>query len=288
VAVNRVSPSVPVQRYWERLPAPALAGHAASVWALEVGDGAAYEHRTIPNGSVEISYTIGADVVEVSGPQRDSTVARVAPGTAIVGIRLRPGLAPSILGQPSSELAELSVGVEEVFGREAAALAERLAGADSPRSAARLLEEEVTRRLATGPAADPLVAEVVRRLQPWIPSSVGERTADLFISPRQLRRRFVAAVGYGPKTLQRILRFQGFLALTQGHQDSRIDLARLAKRAGYADQAHLTRECSDLAGQTPRSFLEETWRSCGPNHDHDASFAGLRRALLGANRASAA
>jgi hypothetical protein len=35
-----------------------------------------------------------------------------------------------------------------------------------------------------------------------------------------------------------------------------------------------------LAGLTPRTFLEEMWTSCGPNHDHEASFARLRRALV--------
>jgi AraC-like DNA-binding protein len=69
----------------------------------------------------------------------------------------------------------------------------------------------------------------------------------LGLSERQLRRRFVDAVGYGPKTLARILRFQRFLALAGSGED----LARLALAAGYADQAHLTRETRRLAGRTP-------------------------------------
>jgi hypothetical protein len=40
---------------------------------------AAYEHRAVPNGSVEIWYELGADLVAVSGPQ--PTVAQAAPGT---------------------------------------------------------------------------------------------------------------------------------------------------------------------------------------------------------------
>ncbi|HYY23006.1 MAG TPA: hypothetical protein VE780_14120, partial [Thermoleophilaceae bacterium] len=38
---------------------------------------------------------------------------------------------------------------------------------------------------------------------------VGKRVG---LSDRQLLRRFRAAVGYGPKTLDRVLRFQRFLA----------------------------------------------------------------------------
>jgi AraC-like DNA-binding protein len=288
MAVHTAVSPEPVQSYRERLPAPELGGRVSSVWVLEVAaDGPAYAHRTVPNGSVEISYALGADVVDVSGPQRGPTVARVSPGTTVVGIRLRPGTAPSILGPPASELVDRHVEVDRLWARDAATLAERLAEAGSAVSAGRLLEEEVIRRAAAATGPDPLVAATVRRLQPWIPDSVSARTADLFISPRQLRRRFVAALGYGPKTLQRILRFQGFLALTQGQDAGHVGLARLAQRAGYSDQAHLTRECAELTGLTPRAFLEETWASCGPNHDHEASFAGLRQALLGVTRASA-
>ena len=68
---------------------------------------------------------------------------------------------------------------------------------------------------------------------------------ELGLSERQLRRRFHAAAGYGPKTLQRVLRFRRFLAA------SREDLARAALEAGYADQAHLSRECARLAGTSP-------------------------------------
>ncbi|MGH3112961.1 MAG: hypothetical protein ACRDOP_05795 [Gaiellaceae bacterium] len=172
----------PVQSYRERVPAPEIARKVASVWVLEVGaEGGAYEHRTAPNGSVEISYELGSD-------------------------RDRP--------------------------------------ADSH----------------GGPAA----------------STSWRRT---FTShPRQLHRRFVAALGFGPKTLERILRLQGFLALAQGPDQRHIGLARLVQRAGYADQPHLTREVAALAGVTPRVLLEETRRSCGPNHDHEASYAGVRRA----------
>jgi len=269
-----------VQTYRERLPAPERASHVASVWALEVAsEGPAYEHRTVPNGSVEISYETGTDILRVSGPQRRPTIARVPPGTTVIGVRLRPGAAESILGLPSSELVNLQVEADRLWGRRGTTLGERLAEAGSPQRAEMLLEEEVARRLASAPAPDPLVMAAVGRLQPWLSASVGERTAGLYVSPRQLRRRFVAALGYGPKTFQRILRFQGFLALAQGYRDRRLDLVRLTQTAGYADQAHLTRESDLLAGLPPRAFLAEMWKSCGPNHDHEASFAWLRRAF---------
>jgi AraC-like DNA-binding protein len=277
----------PLQSYRERFPAPQIAGLVSSVWIHEVAaELTEYEHRTVPNGSVEISCAIGEEFVAVSGPQRRPTVARLAPRTTVVGVRFRPGVAPSILGPPASELVDLRVEIDRIWGPAAGTLAERVAEAGSPDGAARLLEREVIRRSTDATDPDPLVAAAVGRLRPWLPDGVGGWTSGLFISPRQLRRRFVAALGYGPKAFQRIFRFQGFLALSQRRRSDDVGLARLARVVGYADQAHLTRECAELTGLTPRAFLDEMWRSCGDNHDHEASYAGLRRALLAAHRRS--
>jgi AraC-like DNA-binding protein len=271
----------PVQSYRERLPASALAREVASVWVLEVdAKGGVYEHRTVPNGSIEISYTLGSDRVEVSGPQRGARAARVDPGTTVIGIRFRPGAAPSILGLPASELVDLSVNLDRLWGLGGNVLAERLGEVLAPERALRLLEDELVRRLADTTAPDPLVTAAVAELQPWRSGGRADLASSLYISPRQLHRRFVGALGFGAKTLERILRFQGFLALAHGPGRGHVGLARLARRAGYADQPHLTREAAALTGLTPRAFLEETWRSCGPTHDHEASYAGLRRALL--------
>lgn len=273
----------PVQSYRERLPVPELAHKVASVWVLEVGaHGGAYEHRTVPNGSVELSYALGSDRAVVSGPQRGPLVARVEPGATVIGIRFRPGAAPSILGLPASELVGLRVDLDGLWGSGVAMLAKRLGEAGAPERAARLLEEELPRRLADAPAPDPLVTAAIAQLQPWRFGGLDVLASDLYISRRQLHRRFVAALGFGPKTLQRILRLQGFLALAQAPDQSHMGLARLAQQVGYADQPHLTREVAALAGTTPQVFLEETRSSCGPNHDHEASYAGLRRALLAA------
>jgi AraC-like DNA-binding protein len=274
-----------VQTYRERLPAPQLADQVSSVWIQHVAAGGVpYEHRTVPNGSAEISWAIGSDFVSVSGPQRQPIVGHLAPGTTVVGIRFRPGVAPSILGPPASELVDQHVEVDRLWGRRALTLTERLAEAESPEGAARLLEDEVFRRIGDASEPDPVVAAAIGRLQPWRPDDIGTWTAGLFLSPRQLRRRFIAALGFGPKMFQRVLRFQGFLALSQGPHSRHNGLARLARDAGYADQSHLTRESSELTGLTPRAFLEEMWSSCGVNHDHEASYGALRRALLVSSR----
>jgi hypothetical protein len=60
-------------------------------------------------------------------------------------------------------------------------------------------------------------------------------------------------VRVSPKVLQRTLRFQGFLALAQAGtiasgRRGADGMAGLAVDVGYADQAHLSRECLRLTG----------------------------------------
>ena len=275
------------QTYRERLPARGLAGLASCVWVQQVSpEGAEYAHRTVPNGCVEVACVKGTHVVSLVGPRREPVIERLPPGSTVVGVRFHPGVPAAVLGAAAPELVDLDLTLDQAWGRSAATLAERIALAPTPEHAACVLEHEIAARCAAAPDPDELVAEMVDRLQPWRRGRVGEIASDLFISPRQLRRRCIAAFGFGPKTLHRILRFQGFLAVTHAFHRDEVGLGWLAAAAGYFDQAHLTRECVALAGLTPAAFLEETRTSCGANHDHRASFARLRRALVIARAAS--
>jgi AraC-like DNA-binding protein len=144
-----------------------------------------------------------------------------------------------VLGLHGAELADARVGVSEVWGRvEMERIESRLLECTSPSQAAALLEDAVAARVRGAP--DSAVAAVVTVLH-HERTPVRELAARLGLSERHLRRRCTDALGYGPKTLDRILRFQRFRALARRRRG--VGLAQLAAVAGYADQAHLTREC---------------------------------------------
>jgi AraC-like DNA-binding protein len=75
------------------------------------------------------------------------------------------------------------------------------------------------------------------------------------ISERQLHRRFFAALGYGPKLFQSVLRFQRFLYWIARDSHS---LAHVAASVGYADQSHMTREVGRFTGDRPTAFLHSS------------------------------
>jgi AraC-like DNA-binding protein len=265
------------QTYREHVPARPLRRHVACIWVQEVAVGsAAYEHRTVPNGGVEIACALGSSTVVV-GPQSGPTLELLEPGSVVVGARLRPGATPSLLGLPASALVDVSVDAAELLGDWAIVLGERLAAAASPRAAAAILEAQLLARSLVAASPDPLVSETVLALFPGRGIEVGSLAGALYISERQLRRRCTEAVGFAPKALQRMLRFQGFLALAQGRGHSGDELARLAAEAGYADQSHLTRESVRLAGLPPAALLRESGEKCGAAHDHAASYGPLLR-----------
>ena len=264
----------------ERLPAPALAHHVACVWIQTVSpQSTAFVHRTAPNGSVELVCAAGS-MPRIVGPQTGPIEQALAPGTTIVGVRLRPEAASSVLGMPTHMLLDLALGADELWGDRAHALQELVARANSGQEAAAHLERAVAERLADAPAPDPVVSEAVRRLMSGRRADVGSMASSLFISERQLRRRFEAATGLLPTTLHRILRFQRFLALAWTREHPSTQVAQLALEAGYADQAHLSRDAARLEGRPPRSFLPELERRCGCGHDHSASYGPLLRGRL--------
>jgi AraC-like DNA-binding protein len=170
---------------------------------------------------------------------------------------------------------DVAVPADALWGRAGVALADRVDAARSPAEALAALQQGMLARRFTDTDPDPLVTEAVRLLMPGRATGVAALPGLLAVSERSLRRRCQAAVGIGPKALHRTLRFQGFLAraqLARGTGRSWDGLAELAIRSGYADQAHLTRECVRLTGTTPRVFLGETADACVRGHDHAASY----------------
>ena len=135
------------QTYRERVPVREGRRLLSCGWIQHVSSaGPVYEHRTVPNGSVEISCALSTGVIRVTGPRRTPAVAFLARGETVVGLRLRPGVAASLLGPPASELVDLAVDADGLWGRSARALGQRLAEAASA--------EEVLAGLADAGADD--------------------------------------------------------------------------------------------------------------------------------------
>jgi AraC-like DNA-binding protein len=229
--------------YLEHRPPQSLEPVIACAW--ESAPAQDHLQRVVPDGCVDLIWLADRELVIAgadSGP-REVVLAANARSTAI---RIRPGSAGAFLGMPASELRDRQVPAAAVWGEEVMGLEEALAGAD-PVGRLDLLVNIVTAREVQ---PDTLVYAAAHALaRPT--ARVAEVAAELGVSERGLRRRVLAAVGYGPKTLARVVRLRRLIAV--GDEP----LASRAFAAGYASQAHMNDEVRRLTGTTPVRFLKD-------------------------------
>ena len=237
-------------RYRELPPPVPLGDSVMCLWIAGVdGSDQVSDGRILPDGCMDLVWIRGSGVV-IAGPQTRFTLRpRLRPLIA-VGARFRPGILPALLRQPAAEIVDRHVSLDAVDAPLARHLESGLTAARTPAQAIRAMVRELARRVELLGEPDAAIAEAASLLsRPTM--AVAEVASRVYVSERQLRRRFDEHVGYGPKTFQRVLRFQRLKAMLELPD---ADLARASLAAGYADQSHLTRECRDLSGLTPAAL----------------------------------
>jgi len=242
----------------------ALAPYVTSLVAYDSDLGAPGVHRGLPTTSLTLVFPVGEPLdVSWAGQRarakRWSTVSGLHAGPAEIhhdgtqrGVQL--GLttagARALLGVPAAELAGELLEVDDV-APELAELPERLHDAGLEAGAA-VVVLALTRALARNGEARPR-AEVGRALAGL---TRGERVGDVAQEVGYSRRRLGTLVkeetGLAPKEYARVARFEASRAVL-----GRRSLAEVAAECGYADQAHLAREWSELAGCPPSTWLRE-------------------------------
>ena len=239
--------------YAEWRPPAALRGAVACLWASVVPDGDWGESLVLPDGCSDLIWEQGTGGY-VAGPDTGPVRSVMKAGTVVIGVRFRPSAGGPALGVPLSELRDQRVELSDLRRRDA----RRLPGTLDPDTAATRALDLAATLVADGDPDPVATRAAVLLADPRVRAE--DVAAEIGLSMRQLRRRCHAVVGYGPKTLQRVLRFRRFVGridagLPSG-QDAH-DLAALAAQAGFADQAHLTRECRALAGLTPAMLVRQ-------------------------------
>lgn len=243
-----------VSDYREFRPPLSLARHLVCLWTQAiVGPRDEFAQRVLPDGCVDI-VLINDEAPTVIGPWTESFVARLAPGTMIIGARFRPGLAAGLLGLPASVLLNQSVPLGDVWDRAASARFERMAEERSLAARRSAMEVALIEQLAHADPADQVTSTAIHWLAQHPHGRIEQLSQWIGFSSRQLQRRFTTAVGYGPKMFQSVLRFQRLLNLA-GRTSVPWNLAQFSADAGYADQAHMTREVQRFSGSPPTVLL---------------------------------
>lgn len=280
-----------VSEYERGRPVPALRPYVAFYSGYRQRGVPPAVHRGLPSPYLTLIITIDEPLVIAAHPDRQQSPGRYA--TLIGGLHLTPAVITHDGCQSGVQVAVHPLGCRALFGLPAAALTgvdleleALLSPAEVTQLRGRLLAETswadrftvlsafLLRRLERGRGeVHPDVAYAFDRLLGsggGVPVHV--LAAEIGWSPRHLAKRFQAEVGLRPKETARVVRFDRARRLLR--PDS--PLARVAARAGYFDQSHLTREFHALAGVSPArwiadeiGFVQATLPDPGDDESHD-------------------
>ncbi len=163
-------------------------------------------------------------------------------------------IARAILGAPPAELDGAVVPLDDLWGREAARIRERLGEVTSWQDRFALTDALLARRFQAGPPVDPEVAWAWRRIVVSHGLARVEGLAEeVGWSRKRLWSRFRSQLGLPPKRAEKLVRFD--------HAAHRLvageGAARVAADSGYADQSHLCRDVMAFTGATPTTVADE-------------------------------
>ena len=210
----------------QRPAAAGLAGAFCAVWVHRLEDWDTPPIVITPDATIDLQWIDGR--FRVAGPDREPQIERPAAGATIIGFRFRPGAAAGWLGVPASEIVGGRLDLTDLWGTRARELSDRIkATSDLAGSGladtVRQLEETIGMHTEGRAALDPQMGRAFAVIDDGLPPEaplVPFLLRSLHMSERTLRRRFEEAFGYGPKTLDRILRFHRFRRLQRQSGDA--------------------------------------------------------------------
>lgn len=186
------------------------------------------------------------------------------PGQAGVQLAVHPLAARALFGAPAAELSVTDFDAAPVLGGASVELHERATEArqwpDVFALVARYLVDARRDRVTVRPEVA-YAWHLLERSRGRAPvSALAERVG---LSARHLTTLFRREVGRTPKTVAMLMRFEYATnrIAAAARRPQRIDLPGIADDAGYADQAHLTREFVRFAGVPPRAWLAAEFRN---------------------------
>ncbi len=247
-----------MQRYREHPPHPALAPYVRCYWTLRGRASSPTTRRVVPDACQDVLFRFGGSEngprALAVGTMTEPLSVRTEGESDFLGVRFHPGAAVPFLRLPARELTDLRAPLTDLWGGAGDEVTERLATLPPGRRRIRTLEDALFARLRSSPeTVDDAVVEAVRRIeQTGGGVAVSALARRVGLGRRQLGRRFLDAVGIPPKTAARVVRFQA--ALARIHAEPGLSLTRVALKAGFYDQPHLTREFGALAGEPPGAY----------------------------------
>lgn len=258
--------------HYAEFPAqPRLGPFIKCFWVLSIDrlEPGGSRQKILPDGCMEIVIHIGSPFRRIRnnvartqaqaflvGQLTECLVLEESAPSHVMGVRFKPGGAAAFIPSDLSEIRNDEVALESLWGPKGRDVHEAVINAGSDEDRIRILESFLL-GLLRGAPVDGRVDEAVRLIERRHGRiAIGEFSAHVNWSPRQLERQFLRRIGIAPKELARTVRFQALLHRARG---SPADWASLAVDCGFFDQAHMIREFRRFSGESPEAFLGQDY-----------------------------
>jgi AraC-like DNA-binding protein len=223
--------------------------------------------RLIPHPAVTVILVFGGTLAleDATGRLRQgSFVAGLGFGDALralradafecLQVRLSPEVAHVVLGAAVADMDGAVVTLDDLWGREAARLSERLGELSSWADRFAWTDAWLARRCAAASRVEPEVTWAWRQIVAGRGMvRIEHLAAELGWSRKRLWSRFQSQIGLPPKRAAKLVRFDHAVHGLVAGQGA----AAVAADGGYTDQSHLHRDVVEFTGLTPATVVDE-------------------------------
>lgn len=228
------------------LPPPVLSSWVDRFWSLRIPPGTPDREVSIPPDNCQDVLCLPSGALMLCGVQTGPLRVLLRGGDRFWGVRFRPGAWSGLFREDGERTRDRSVPAEDTWGGWNL-LGDLTEGEECPDP--RRIWDLLSLR-ARGEEPDrwgDLLESLRREGRVW---GVGTLAAVSGVHPRTLERRFRIRVGVSPKRFLRVERVRyAAVLLRRGWSPTGAAL-----EAGYADGAHLARECRALLDASPGAF----------------------------------
>ena len=220
-------------------------------WSRVIGPS---EALLIPDISIDIFWDESGSLLLCGPETRPRRTAR-STNTEVLGLCFESPAVQMIFKIPAREFVDQRVELRDVIGRRTNTLWQKIADQRNALDGQTTLARELLSMTEQENDSERPVARRLRfLLDSATPQSIERIADDLGISSRHLGRLCHRLFGYGPSMLRRLLRVQRLASLARNRPDR--SMVQMAIDAGFADQAHMNRECKAVTLNTPREFCD--------------------------------
>jgi len=245
---------------------PRLDGLVASMWFGE-GKVSYQRDRILPSGQSQLLINLGPPQYRIepgppevrvpfidvwySGLHQGPIDTEAPHGNALLGVAFSARGGFPWLGERMDGLSDRIIALADTIGDGALALRERLLNTASLAARFRIVERWLLARLKPRGIVHPAVRWAVDQ----IAASGGrvgieELAVKTGFTRKHLGNLFKQQVGLSPKSLARVHRFRGALAILDA-ADGQVPWTELADACGFYDQSHLINEFRRFTGFSP-------------------------------------